>query len=156
MNPIRFREAQPADAPLIKQFQIWMARETEDVALDPPTVERGVDAVFRDPSLGRYYVAQSGDDILASLLITFEWSDWRNGVVWWIQSVYVREEHRGKRVYSGLYDFIRARVSDDPSIRGIRLYVDERNTAAQEVYRRLGMDGDHYKVFEWMKKNDER
>jgi ribosomal protein S18 acetylase RimI-like enzyme len=76
--------------------------------------------------------------------------------VWWIQSVYVREEHRGRRVYAGLYDFIRARVTDDPSIRGIRLYVDDRNTAAQEVYRKLGMDGEHYRVFEWMKKNDER
>jgi GNAT superfamily N-acetyltransferase len=156
VNEVRFREAAAADAPVIIDFQILMARETEDVQLDRPTVERGVAAVFRDPGLGRYYVAQADRDVIASLLITYEWSDWRNGIVWWIQSVYVRQEHRGRRVYAGLYDFIRARVSDDPAIRGIRLYVDRGNTAAQQVYTRLGMDGEHYQVFEWMKKNDER
>ncbi|MBV9497484.1 MAG: GNAT family N-acetyltransferase [Acidobacteria bacterium] len=133
-----------------------MARETEGVELDGPTVDRGVRAVFADEKLGRYYVAAVDDDVVASLLITPEWSDWRNGMVWWIQSVYVRPDFRGKRVYAGLYDFIRARVDADANIRGIRLYVDRTNTSAQEVYRRLGMDGDHYQVFEWMKKNDER
>ncbi|HKO57071.1 MAG TPA: GNAT family N-acetyltransferase [Thermoanaerobaculia bacterium] len=156
MSQVRFREATPADTQTIVAFQLAMARETENVQLDGPTVERGVGAVFRDHNLGRYYVAETDGQVVASLLITPEWSDWRNGMVWWIQSVFVREEWRGRRVYAGLYDFIRSRVVDDPSVRGIRLYVDRGNAAAQEVYRKLGMDGDHYQVFEWMKKNDER
>jgi hypothetical protein len=156
VNEVRFREAIPADAPTIVAFQLAMASETENVQLDTPTVERGVGAVFRDRNLGRYYVAEADGQVVASLLITPEWSDWRNGMVWWIQSVFVRMEWRGRRVYAGLYDFIRGRVADDPSIRGIRLYVDRGNTAAQQVYTKLGMDGEHYQVFEWMKKNDER
>lgn len=151
MSEIRFRDAAPADRDAIVEFQIAMAQETEDVALDRDTVTRGVAAVFADPSHGRYFVAESGGEVVASLLITYEWSDWRNGVVWWIQSVYVRPEHRGRRVYAGLYDFIRAKTADDPRIRGIRLYVDRRNETAQQVYTKLGMNGEHYQVFEWMK-----
>jgi GNAT superfamily N-acetyltransferase len=156
VGQIRFREATAADANTIAQFQVWMARETEEVELHPPILEKGVAAVFANRNLGQYYVAEEDGKVIASLLITYEWSDWRNGMIWWIQSVYVREEHRGKRVYAGLYDFVRARVTDDPTIRGIRLYVDNRNTAAQEVYTKLGMSGEHYRVYEWMKKNDER
>ena len=128
-----------------------MARETEDVSLDRGICTRGVQAVFADPSHGRYFVAETGGRVAASLLITYEWSDWRDGVVWWIQSVYVVPELRGQRIYAGLYEHVRSIVSTDPSARGIRLYVDRRNTRAQDVYRRLGMNGEHYLVFEWMK-----
>ena len=155
MNEIRFRDAVAGDRDAIVDFQIAMARETEDVALDRETCMHGVAAVFAEPAHGRYYVAESGGEVIASLLITYEWSDWRNGVVWWIQSVYVRPEQRGRRVYAGLYELVRARVADDPAIRGIRLYVDRRNTAAQQVYAKLGMNGEHYQVFEWMKQRDE-
>jgi ribosomal protein S18 acetylase RimI-like enzyme len=85
------------------------------------------------------------------LLITYEWSDWRDGVVWWIQSVYVRPDARQKGVYAGLYQHIKELVGNDPEVSGIRLYVDRRNTGAQQVYARLGMNGEHYQVFEWMK-----
>ena len=84
-------------------------------------------------------------------MITYEWSDWRNGNVWWIQSVYVVPEFRGQRVYAGLYEHVQALVEADDALRGIRLYVDRRNVAAQQVYTRLGMNGEHYQVFEWMK-----
>ena len=146
---IRYRDATRADSQAIIVFQCAMARETEDMELDASICSRGVAGVFEDPSRGRYFVAESDGQIVASLLITPEWSDWRNGVVWWIQSVYVDPGFRGQGVYAGLYAFVKQ--SADASVRGIRLYVDRRNTRAQEVYRRLGMDGEHYLVFEWMK-----
>ena len=151
MSDVQYRDATPSDAMAIVDFQIAMAHETEDVDLDRHTVIRGVDAVFNNPSLGRYYVAEAAGEVVASLLITYEWSDWRNGMVWWIQSVYVVPSFRGQRVYAGLYAYVRSLVEPDPAVRGIRLYVDNRNAAAQKVYARLGMEGEHYRVFEWMK-----
>ncbi|PYQ62111.1 MAG: GNAT family N-acetyltransferase [Acidobacteria bacterium] len=141
---ISYRDATPHDAAAIIDFQLAMARETEDVSLDRPICTRGVQAVFDDRSHGRYFVAEADGRVAAS-------SDWRNGVVWWIQSVYVRPEMRGQRIYAGLYDHVKSIAASDPRVRGIRLYVDRRNTAAQEVYRRMGMNGEHYLVFEWMK-----
>jgi ribosomal protein S18 acetylase RimI-like enzyme len=151
MSVVEYREATPADAEAIVEFQVAMARETEDVTLEREVTTAGVHAVFANPSHGRYFVAESGGKPVASLMITYEWSDWRNGVVWWIQSVYVAPELRRRGVYAGLYSHVKAMVDAEPSIRGIRLYVDERNKPAQEVYTRLGMNGEHYKVFEWMK-----
>ena len=148
---IRYREATRADAPAIVAFQCAMARETEEMDLDDVVCGRGVAAVFDDPSRGRYFVAEYGGQVVASLLITFEWSDWRDGAVWWIQSVFVRPDMRKQGIYAGLYEHVRRLAAADESVKGIRLYVDRRNTAAQEVYRKLGMDGEHYVVFEWMK-----
>jgi ribosomal protein S18 acetylase RimI-like enzyme len=151
-DEIGFRAAERADAATIVAFQQAMARETEEIELDFDTVTRGVAAVFDAPStLGRYFIAESGGVVIASLMLTYEWSDWRNGNVWWIQSVYVVPDYRRRRIYAGLYAYVRALAESDPGIRGIRLYVDRRNIAAQEVYRRLGMNGEHYQVFEWMK-----
>jgi len=148
--PITYRDAAPHDAARIIEFQLAMARETEDLDLDREILTRGVGAVFADPSLGRYFVAESDGEVVASLMITYEWSDWRSGTVWWIQSVYVVPSFRRRGVYAGLYQHVKTLVEADPAIRGIRLYVDARNTGAQEVYTRLGMNGEHYKVFEWM------
>jgi GNAT superfamily N-acetyltransferase len=150
-SDIGVREARREDAAAIIEFQLAMARETEELALDRDVLTRGVTALFDDPSLGRYFVAESDGRPIASLMITYEWSDWRNGTVWWIQSVYVVPDFRRRGVYATLYAHIRAQVEPDPAIRGIRLYVDTRNRPAQEVYARLGMEGEHYKVFEWMK-----
>ncbi len=151
MSEVVYRDAAREDAAAIVAFQLSMARETEEIDLDFETCTRGVSAVFDDPARGRYFIAEADGEVIASLMITLEWSDWRNGVVWWIQSVYVRPAHRGLRVYAGLYQHVRELVRASPDIRGIRLYVDRRNTAAQEVYRRSGMNGEHYQVFEWMK-----
>lgn len=148
---LQYRDAEIADAPSIIEFQIAMAAETEDFALDATTVTDGVHAIFADPSLGRYFVGTADEAVVASLMITYEWSDWRNGMVWWIQSVFVSPSFRRTGVYRGLYDHVRAMAERDDGVRGIRLYVDRRNTRAQEVYSRLGMDGEHYRVFEWMK-----
>lgn len=148
---VTYRAAQSSDRDVIVDFQVAMARETEDVALDRAICTRGVAAVLAEPSLGRYYIAESDGRVVTSLLLTFEWSDWRNGMVWWIQSVYVVTEMRGQRVYAGLYEYVKRLAEGEESVRGIRLYVDRRNTRAQQVYTRLGMDGEHYQVFEWMK-----
>jgi GNAT superfamily N-acetyltransferase len=148
---VTYREATPHDARTIVEFQVAMARETEELELDRGTLDDGVAAVFEDASRGRYFVAVDGDRVAGSLLITYEWSDWRNGVVWWIQSVYVIPELRGQGVYAGLYRHVQQIVNGDPLVKGIRLYVDRRNIRAQQVYTRLGMNGEHYSVFEWMK-----
>ena len=151
MSEIQYREAERGDASTIINFQLAMARETEDLELDVDVTTNGVYAVFDEPGRGRYFVAENAEYTVASLLITYEWSDWRNGMVWWIQSVYVVPPFRKQGVYAGLYAYIRELVAGDESVRGIRLYVDERNTTAQQVYARLGMNGEHYRVFEWMK-----
>ena len=148
---IDYRQATPSDVSVIVDFQLAMALETEELELDRDVCTRGVKAVFDDPSRGRYFLAQSEGAVVASLMITYEWSDWRNGNVWWIQSVYVRPSFRGQRVYAGLYEHIQRLVQADETVRGIRLYVDRRNGSAQQVYTKLGMNGEHYQVFEWMK-----
>src|SRR5213594_728625 len=116
---LHYRGARRDDAPAIIDFQQAMARETEEVELDRETVTRGVHAVFDDPSRGRYFVADGDGRVVASLLITYEWSDWRNGVVWWIQSVYVDPEFRRQGIYAGLYSHVRALAETDASVRGI-------------------------------------
>ncbi len=146
---IRTREAAVTDAGDIVEFQILMARETEEVELHRDVVARGVRAVFDDPSRGRYFVAEAVGKVISSLLVTYEWSDWRDGNVWWIQSVYVDREYRRRGVYARMYEHVK-RMAESEKARGIRLYVDRRNGPAQEVYRRCGMDGEHYLVFEWM------
>ena len=151
MSDILFRDATRADVPAIIDFQLAMARETEELELDRDILTRGVNALFDNPTLGRYYIADHEGRAAGSLMITYEWSDWRNGMVWWIQSVYVSPEFRRRGIYAGLYAHVKAIVLPDASIRGIRLYVDNRNVSAQEVYSRLGMEGEHYRVFEWMK-----
>jgi GNAT superfamily N-acetyltransferase len=149
-TPFVYRPGTTDDSSAIVDFQIAMAWETEGIQLDPATCALGVHGVFEQPSRGRFDVGLSGERIVASALTTYEWSDWRNGIVWWIQSVYVLPEFRRQGVYAGLYTCIRNLAESDPAVLGIRLYVDRRNTVAQEVYKRLGMDGEHYQVFEWM------
>jgi GNAT superfamily N-acetyltransferase len=151
MSRTVYRHANLADLDSIVNFQVAMAWETEEVRLDPPTVLAGVRAVFENPGLGRYYVAEHDSGVVGVTLTTYEWSEWRNGVVWWIQSVYVVPELRRRGIYSGIYAFVRGLAESDPGVRGIRLYVDRRNKSAQDVYTRLGMNGEHYQVFEWMK-----
>ncbi len=148
---IQIQKAQNDDLDQIAGFQLAMAWETEHYQLDRDTVTKGVKAVFSDETLGSYYVATVENEVVGSLLTTYEWSDWRNGTVLWIQSVFVTPAYRKKGVYGALYTHIKAMVAADPSLKGIRLYVDESNKGAREVYTRMGMDGEHYRVFEWMK-----
>ena len=150
-SDLKVRAAQPGDAKAIVEFQLRMARETEALELDRDTLTRGVNAVFADPGKGAYWMAERDGQVVGGLLTTFEWSDWRNGVILWIQSVYVVPEERGRGVYRTLYEHLRRRVAADSGLKGIRLYVDKGNTAAQRVYERLGMTREHYDTFEWLK-----
>ncbi|HZL10866.1 MAG TPA: GNAT family N-acetyltransferase [Prolixibacteraceae bacterium] len=145
------RQAQQTDSSSIVEFQLAMAMETEQLQLNEPTVEKGVAAVFADSSKGIYYVAEIKGQVVGSLLTTFEWSDWRNGTVLWIQSVYVRPEFRKRSIFSRLYKHIQDLVASDHDLRGIRLYADKTNTSAHGVYEHLGMTAEHYKMYEWMK-----
>src|SRR5262245_58658758 len=126
MPSLRYRAATIGDLDRIIDFQIAMARETEDLALDRDICTRGVRAVFDQPSLGRYFVGERNGEAICSLLITYERSDWRDGVVWWIQCVYVSPDARKQGAYAGLYDHIKQLVESDSGVRGIRLYVDRR------------------------------
>ena len=151
IDGIEIRPALPRDAEAIVDFQIRMARETEELELEPEAVTRGVRAVLDDSTKGQYWVADSRGHLVGSLLTTYEWSDWRDGTVLWVQSVYVVPALRGRGIYRRLYEHLRDRVLASPDLRGIRLYVDRRNLAAQRVYERLGMSREHYEMFEWMK-----
>ena len=148
---LEVRAGRPEDAPAIADFQLRMARETEDLELDPGILAGGVEAIFTDPRKGAYWVAERRGRLVGGLLTPVEWSDWRNGTILWIQSVYVVPEERGRGVYRALYQHLRARVEADPALKGIRLYVDKRNAGAQRVYERLDMTREHYDTFEWLK-----
>jgi GNAT superfamily N-acetyltransferase len=147
---VEIRKARMSDCNSIVEFQEKMAWETEYYKLDHDTVQRGVEAVLNNENLGLYFLAIVNDEVAGSLLTTYEWSDWRNGIVLWIQSVYVDPEYRKRGIYRALYNHIKSLVIKDESLKGIRLYVDKSNKNAHKVYSRLGMDGNHYRVFEWM------
>ncbi len=148
---ILIRKAKPSDAPSIIDFQLKMAWETENMKLVPEIVTKGVDAVFHDQSRGQYYVAESDGKVVASLLITYEWSDWRNCNVWWFQSVYVVPEFRRQGVFRKMYSHIRE-LAEEQDIAGLRLYVETKNSRAQKTYEALGMSSEHYAFYEWMRK----
>jgi ribosomal protein S18 acetylase RimI-like enzyme len=153
-DDIEIRPALSRDAEAIIEFQIQMALETEELELDLHTVTRGVQAVLDDSAKGQYWVAEAGapgGHLVGSLMTTYEWSDWRDGTVLWVQSVYVMPALRGRGIYRRMYEHLRNRVLASPDLRGIRLYVDRRNLAAQRIYERLGMSREHYEMFEWMK-----
>lgn len=151
VKTVTVRSANLSDKPKLKEFQKSMALETEGLNLDEEVVDKGLDAILTDPAKGKYFVAENGNEVIGCLMVTPEWSDWRKGTVWWIQSVYVVKSFRRMGIYRKLYEHIKSWVLSQEDYRGIRLYVEKDNTIAQEVYKAMGMDGEHYKLFEWMK-----
>jgi GNAT superfamily N-acetyltransferase len=145
------RGGRQGDLDAIVEFQILMARETEGLELDRETVVKGVQAVLDDLTKGKYWIAEVSGRSVGGLLTVPEWSDWRNGTVLWIHSLYVVPEMRGQGIFTQLYESLRARVERSPELKGLRLYVDKTNESASKVYERLGMDGEHYRLYEWMK-----
>src|SRR5436853_7777816 len=147
--PLTVRSATPADVPVIVEYNRRLARETEHKTLDPDTVAAGVAAAIADPETkGPYFLACDGADVVGQLQVTLEWSDWRNGWFWWIQSVYVRADFRGKGIFRALYQHVRSRATAAGNVIGIRLYVERENTAAQSTYSRIGMSFLPYMVLE--------
>ena len=147
-SSIAVGRAATEDVAAIAQFNIAMAAETEDLALDPQTVHAGVAAVVSDDRRGFYLVARSDGKAVGSLMITYEWSDWRNGNLWWIQSVYVVPSARKQGIFRLLYDNVISLAKQSGDAAGVRLYVEKDNRSAQEVYRKLGMSETAYRVFE--------
>jgi len=145
---MRIRNATRTDLSFIFAANAALAAETEGHTLDPALLRPGVQAVLDDPALGRYFIAEADGQPIGQLMTTFEWSDWRNGLFLWIQSVYVLPGHRGNGVFSALFDHLRAMARDDARICGIRLYVDRGNERARQVYARLGMHPSNYGVME--------
>jgi len=139
---------QPRDAQALVSFNRAMARETEGKELDLEILTAGVAALLADPARGFYVVARRGGEVVGSLMITTEWSDWRCGDFWWIQSVYVRPEARRQGVYRRLYDFVRARAAATDGVCGFRLYVERGNHRAQQTYEALGMRETVYRMYE--------
>ena len=145
---VSIRRARTTDLEFLVDGNARMALETEGRELDRELLAEGVAAVFGDEAKGQYYVADDGEGPVGQLLIYREWSDWRAGWFWWIASVYVAAESRGRGVFTRLYSHVLAEAQRDPEVCGLRLYVDEHNASASEVYRRLGMQDAGYRVFE--------
>ena len=146
--PILIRSAGVADAAVIARFNRAMALETEGRKLSSGRVLRGVRALLADAAKGTDYVAEADGAVVGQLLITYEWSDWRNGNFWWIQSVYVTPEWRGRGVFKALHAHVERRARKRKDVCGLRLYVDDHNTKAKEVYSRLGLRATHYELWE--------
>jgi ribosomal protein S18 acetylase RimI-like enzyme len=145
---MKVRAARPTDLDTIASFNVAMALEAEHKHLDPSTVRSGVAAALGDDAKGRYFIAEQDGVILGQLMITYEWSDWRNGTFWWIQSVYVRPEARRRGVFRALFSQLEERARDEPGVCGIRLYVEDENARAQRTYASCGMSDAAYRVME--------
>ena len=145
---ISIRDARAADAETIVEFNARIALETEDEKLDPETVASGVRKVLDDRSLGRYWVAEADGEIVGQIMTTFEWSDWRNGMLWWIQSVYIRPDYRRRGVFSRLYRHVESLAREADEVVGLRLYVERENERAQLTYRNLGMTMTGYRIMQ--------
>ncbi len=142
------RRAAPADAAVVCEFNRLLAHESEGVVLDPAQLGPGVDAVLADAAKGIYFLAEREGAVVGQTCITFEFSDWRNGWFWWIQSVYVVPEARRTGVFRALYRHVEDAARADPAVIGIRLYVERDNRTAHDTYQRLGLHWTHYRVME--------
>lgn len=147
---IHIRDAQFEDWPHIADFNRRLARETEGRELHPATVEAGVRAVLANAQRGRYFVAECDGIVVGQLMCTHEWSDWRNGDFWWIQSVYVAQDHRRAGVFRALWEHALAAAASDPEVVGLRLYAEQQNETALQSYERLGLVRTGYVVLEHM------
>ncbi len=145
---LALRQAIPEDADHIARFNQGIAWETEKIKLEWPRILAGVTAMIAEPSRGGYLLALEGERIVGQLAITYEWSDWRNGNFWWIQSVYVDAGYRQRGVYRALHEHIRQQAIADPQCCGLRLYVEEDNAPALTAYLRLGMKRSYYRIME--------
>ena len=148
MSDIAIRLATPGDAEFLVNGNASMARETEHLELDLDRLLAGVEALFQYPGRGLYYIAECDGRRAGQMMITYEWSDWRNGTFWWIQSVWVEPEFRGRGVFRALYSHVERLARADHSVCGLRLYVENDNRRAQATYERCGMKATAYRLYE--------
>jgi GNAT superfamily N-acetyltransferase len=149
-SEIQVRTAEPRDVETVAELNMAMAWETEHVQLDQATLIRGIHAVLADPTHGFYIVAEADNQVVGCLLITFEWSDWRCGLFWWIQSLYIRPLFRRQGIFRQLHEFVRTQAVRQGGVCGIRLYVEQSNQVAQQAYRQIGMHARSYRMYEQM------
>ncbi|MBO2686744.1 GNAT family N-acetyltransferase [Shewanella algae] len=142
------RKGTPKDTEALVTFNQAMAQETEGLALDSDTLSRGVSTLLENPAKGFYLVAEIEGEIAGSLMVTFEWSDWRAADYYWIQSVYIKPEHRQKGIYRALYQEVKTLAEKQGGAASFRLYVEQENTRAQQAYQSLGMSQSHYLMYE--------
>jgi ribosomal protein S18 acetylase RimI-like enzyme len=145
------RVGEPQDLDVLVDFNRAMAQETEGKDLCVNVVTAGVESMLKNPNLGFYILAEYNNKIAGALMVTTEWSDWRNGIFWWIQSVYVHPEFRRQGIYRKLYEFVKEKArneQNEPRVCGFRLYVERDNTIAQKTYQALGMQETVYKMYE--------
>lgn len=147
---MNIRLAIEKDAPELVEFNQAMALETEGKHLDSEILKSGVESVFNDEKKGFYVVTEADGKIVGGLMVTFEWSDWRNSWFWWIQSVYILPEYRGRSIYRLMYEFVKDKAKQKKNVCGFRLYVEKENVNAQKVYEKLGMGSSHYLMYEEM------
>jgi len=148
MPVFSIRRATPSDLDTLAAFNAAMAQETEDKTLDEATLRSGIRALLGDEQKGRYWVAERESRVAGALMCTTEWSDWRNGAFWWIQSVYVRPAMRRQGVFTALYEYVRTAAQEAPDACGLRLYVERENATAQSTYEALGMARTAYQMYE--------
>jgi GNAT superfamily N-acetyltransferase len=146
-SPLQIRLATSADIDVLVEFNAAMARETEEKTLDSAVLRAGVAAVLAEPRRGFYLAAECAGEIAGCLMITYEWSDWRNGDWWWLQSVYVRPGHRRRGVFRALYAAVERRAAATADVIGVRLYVEQDNHRAQQTYAALGMHEEQYRMY---------
>ena len=147
---MNIRLAEKNDCQALVEFNQAMALETEGKTLDAQILQSGVESVFHDEKKGFYVVAEEDGRIVGGLMITFEWSDWRDNWFWWIQSVYILPDYRGRGIYRLLYEFVKEAARAKGDVCGFRLYVEKENTRAQAVYEKLGMEKNYYLMYEEM------
>ncbi|MBA2736639.1 MAG: GNAT family N-acetyltransferase [Pyrinomonadaceae bacterium] len=145
---MNIRLAQKEDVVSLVEFNQAMALETEGKQLKPEILHSGVNAVFDDSKKGFYVVAEDAGEIVGGLMITYEWSDWRNAWFWWIQSVYILPEYRAQGIYRMLYEYVKQKAEESKDVCGFRLYVEKENRRAQKVYEKTGMESSYYLMYE--------
>ncbi len=147
---IQLKKANTSDIDLLVSFQYQLAEETENLVLDKNILKEGVINLLADDSKGTYWIAEIDGEKIGCVMIQHEWSDWRNGTVFWIHSVYVKVEYRKKGVFRSMYSFFQKMVKNDDNLKGLRLYVDKTNQNAIKTYAAMGMTREHYDLYEWM------
>jgi GNAT superfamily N-acetyltransferase len=145
---ITVRIAAAADSTIIAEYNAMMAKETEGIELDRERLRKGTEALIADSSKGIYYLAETDGKVVGQLMITYEWSDWRNATFWWIQSVYILREYRKQGVFRKLYQYVESLALTHGDVCGLRLYVDDANKSAQKTYEALDMKQSHYRMME--------
>ncbi|NOX52228.1 MAG: GNAT family N-acetyltransferase [Gammaproteobacteria bacterium] len=146
--PLTIRPANLSDLQFIQDCNVAMAAETEDLGLNVEKLSQGISYIFDHKDEGFYLIAERASQSVGTLMVTFEWSDWRSGRFWWIQSVFVTPAARRSGVYRALHQQVRDLASKDPQFCGIRLYVEKQNVNAQNTYKQMGMQHTHYAIYE--------